>query len=499
MQRIYLVVALILGLVLGMAAMWWYTQPSATDSPATTVAMSAEEKPVLYWYDPMVPNQHFDQPGKSPFMDMQLVPKYAGATGDAGSVSIDPRLVQNLGARTAKATSGVLAASVRATGSVAFDEGAVSVVQARVAGIVEQLSVRTLLATVTQGQALLTLIAPEWTAAQAEYLALRTSRGSGLEGLRAAARQRLGLLGMSESQIRSVESSGRPQTRITLSAPRAGVVTELMVREGASVMAGTPLLRINGLDTVWINASIPEAQLGRVHEGAQVRIELPAFPGSTFDGKVGALLPDLDLTTRTQSARIVVANDERRLVPGMFARVQINAATDAAETVLVPSEAVIATGTRNVVIVDTGSGSFRAQEVRIGDEASGQTAILEGLAVGDPVVLSGQFLIDSEASLIGTLARLDATEAARDDAPAQREQFQAQGVIENIVGRTWSIATDAIPALEMGAMSMDFTHPEHLPEGVFKAGARVDFSFFRNDAGEFEISKVEVATEGDSR
>ena len=504
MNRFPLTIALALGVVLGAGATWWIVQRPPESVAATTADGTKAEKLVLYWYDPMVPNQHFDQPGKSPFMDMELVPKYANSADEAaaGSVSIDPRLVQNLGVRTAKAQRGTLATSIRTTGSVAFDEGAITWVQARVAGIVERLQVRATLTKVAQGQTLLTLIAPEWTSAQAEYLALRRARSSGLGGLRAAARQRLTLLGMSEGQIRQIERSDRAQDRIAVRAPRAGVIAELSVREGASVIAGAPLMRINGLDSVWINAAIPEAQIGRVHTGAKVKVQLAAYAGESFDGSIDALLPDLDTTTRTLTARIVVPNQSGRLVPGMFAQLQIDAAANAIEVLLVPTEAVIATGTRDVIIVDAGDGRFRAQEVRLRDEANGQTEVLEGLTEGDQVVLSGQFLIDSEASLIGTLARLGESSAAAEDAgeairfagspqPTEApEQHSAQGVIEEINGHTWSIATEAIPSLQMGAMSMSFYQPEDLPENDFKAGARVSLRFFRNAEGAFEIADV---------
>ena len=391
------------GLALGIASTWFVMHRA---TPAASLAPA--DKQALYWYDPMVPDQHFDKPGKSPFMDMQLVPKFSGGSGDGeGVVSIDPREVQNLGVRTAKAEHGTLTSTVRATGTVAFDERAVAVVQARVAGIVERLDVRAPLATVRQGQSLLTLLAPDWTAAQEEYLSLQRTHAQGLDEMRAAARQRLFLLGMSETQVRAVESSGRAQTRITVTAPRDGVVSELSVREGATVAAGTPLLRINGLDTVWINAAIPEAQAGRVTTDSSAEVEVPAFPGERFAGRIEALLPDVDAVTRTQTARIVVDNTDHRLAPGMFARLEISSGpNEKAESVLVPTDAVIATGTRSVVIIDDGKGRFRAQEVRIGDEANGKTQIVDGIEDGESVVLSGQFLIDSEASLSGTLVRL---------------------------------------------------------------------------------------------
>jgi Cu(I)/Ag(I) efflux system membrane fusion protein len=416
MKAIRLILAGLFGLAIGVGATWFFLHRAVGPTPPMPPGSSTSvERKVLYWYDPMSPERRFDKPGKSPTMDMALVPKYADDSGEgAGVVSIDPRQVQNLGLRTARAERGVLAATVRATGAVAFDERAVAVVQARVAGIVERLEVRAPLTAVKQGQSLLTLLAPDWTGAQEEYLSLRRSSTQGLDELRAAARQRLLLLGMSEAQVVAVERSGKAQTRIVVTAPRAGVIGELSAREGATVMAGTPLLRINGLDTVWINAAIPEAQIGRVTASSPVEVRLPAFAGERFAGRIEALLPDIDAVTRTQLARIVLENPGHRLAPGMFAQVDIAASTQGAAGVLVPADAVIATGMRHVVIVDSGQGKFRAQEVRVGDEANGRTQVLDGIGDGETVVLSGQFLIDSEASLGGTLARLQAGDAAHE-------------------------------------------------------------------------------------
>jgi Cu(I)/Ag(I) efflux system membrane fusion protein len=409
MRRFPPIVMTLVAFLLGISVTWAWMHNRAP--MPTTTAMG--EKP-LYWYDPMVPDQHFDQPGKSPFMDMQLVPKYPGGSNtDPGSVAINPRQVQNLGMRTASVEKGVLKTTIHATGTVAFDERAVSVVQSRVPGIVEQLYVRAPLTHVVAGQPLLTVLAPDWTAAQEEYLSLLRTQTPGLEPLRNAARQRLVLLGMGEPQIRAVERSGHAQTRVTLTAPRDGVIGDLGVRDGATITAGAPLMRINGLDDVWINAAIPEAQRGRVAAGDAVTAQLSAFPGETFNGRIEALLPDVDAATRTQTARIVLKNPQARLAPGMYASIDIAMSAAHGEALLIPSEAVIATGTRNVVIVDAGQGQFRAQEVRLSDDAGGKTVILDGLKVGDEVVLSGQFLIDSEASLSGTIARLDGGNGAK--------------------------------------------------------------------------------------
>ncbi|MBS0513948.1 MAG: efflux RND transporter periplasmic adaptor subunit [Proteobacteria bacterium] len=495
MRRLPMILIAAAAVLLGIAATFLWTHYRAPNATGT----SASGEKALYWFDPMVPDKHFDAPGKSPFMDMQLVPKYAGgANAEPGTVEINPRQVQNLGVRTAPAEKGALQTTVRATGSIAFDERAVSVVQSRVPGIVEQLHVRAPLTQVSAGQPLLTLLAPDWTAAQEEYLSLQRTQTAGLESLRRAARQRLLLLGMSEAQIRGVERSGQAQTRVTLTAPRAGVIGELGVRDGATVMAGAPLMRINGLDDVWINAAIPEAQRARVAAGARVSAQVAAFPGETFDGEIEAVLPEVDAATRTQTARIVLKNPHGKLAPGMYASVEIASSAASTSSVLVPTEAVIATGLRNVLIVDAGDGHFRAQEVRLGDEAGGKTAVLDGVKEGDRVVLSGQFLIDSEASLTGTLARLEGSDGAaavmpmNDSAEPAPELHLAQGTVRRIDGHNWTIDTDAIASLDMGAMTMTFVCPQNVPTDDVRSGRRVSFSFFRNPEGAFEIAKIAV-------
>ena len=356
----------------------------------------------------MFPQQKFDAPGKSPFMDMQLVPVYAEDAALDGHVSISPRLQQNLGVRLAKVTTGVLASRIDAIGSVAYNERDVAVVQARNTGFIEKLYVRALLDPVEKGQALAALYVPEWVAAQEEYLAAKRIAGLsvtlGLRSLLDGARQRLRLAGMSEDQIRLVEKSGHVQTRLILTSPLTGVVAELGARDGMTVMPGTPLFRINGLSTVWVNAEVPEAQVGWLRPDSAVVARAAAYPGQTFPGKVGALLPEVNLATRTLKARIELANPQQQLKPGMFVTVTF-APSGETQVLLVPTEAVIQTGKRTVVIV-ADDGKFSSVEVKLGLESEGQTEIRQGLDADQQVVVSGQFLIDSEASLKGTITRM---------------------------------------------------------------------------------------------
>jgi Cu(I)/Ag(I) efflux system membrane fusion protein len=357
---------------------------------------SSTGKKVLYWHDPMVPGQKFDKPGKSPFMDMQLVPVHADDAGDEGKVSISARVQQNLGIRTAEVTKGPMSAPVEAVGSVAYNERDVALVQARSNGFVERLFVRAPLDPVRKGQPLAELYVPEWVAAQEEYLSIKRMPNAG-GALLDAARQRMRLVGMTDEQIRLVESTGKTHSRLTVSAPIGGVIAELGAREGMTVTTGAALFRINGLGTVWVNAEVPENLAAMVRPGSLVHARTPALPGTVFKGKVSAILPEVNASTRTLKARIEVVNPAGQLVPGMFASISFSAAAGK-DVLSVPSEAVIQTGTRNVVMVVQGEGKFLPVDVEIGTEANGQSEIRKGLEAGQKVVVSGQFLIDSEAA-----------------------------------------------------------------------------------------------------
>ncbi|CDG83093.1 efflux RND transporter periplasmic adaptor subunit [Janthinobacterium agaricidamnosum] len=395
----------------------------AIDAIQAEPAAGAGDKKVLYWHDPMVPAQKFDKPGKSPFMDMQLVPVYAdGADSGAheGGVSINPQVQQNLGIRTAPVTKGHLTAPFDVAGNIAYNERDVAQLQARSNGFVEKLYVRAPLDAVRQGQPLLDLYVPEWVAAQEEYLSVRHMAGPGSEGLLDGARQRMRLVGMTEQQIGQVEHSGKTQPRLTITAPLGGVVTELGARIGMTVAPGMSLFRINGLGTVWVNAEVPESMAGQVRPGNTVEARLPALPDTVFKGTVGAILPGVNTTTRTLIARIELLNPGAKLTPGMFATIKLNPSARGAqgEVLLVPSEAVIQTGTRSVVMLAVGGGKFAPAEVVVGQEAGGQSEIRKGLQEGQQVVVSGQFLIDSEASLKGTLTRIGDPAAAASGAGA---------------------------------------------------------------------------------
>lgn len=435
---------------------------------------------ILYYHDPMVPGKKFEAPGKSPFMDMMLVPAYAGAEGaDNGSVTVSARIQQNIGLRTGEVVSGQLAPEVSAVGTVAWNERGQFMVQARATGFIEKLHVRAAMDRVIKGQPLLELYVPDWVAVQEDYLAAKRIQGNGLETLAEAARQRMRQAGMSEAQITLVERTGQVQARMTLGAPASGVVTELMAREGGTAMMGMPLMRINDLSSVWVQAEVPESQAAQLSMGAQVAAQTPALPGKVFRGQVQALLPEVDPTTRTRKARMALANPTGQLVPGMFVQMQLSGGQPR-PTLLVPSESLVRTGKRTLVMA-VDNGAFRPVEVQVGREQNGKAEILSGLSQGQKIVLSGQFLIDSEASLKGVEARLSSPNGTNAEqgpmgARATPQTYRTTARVEAVTGDTVTLTHPEIPALKWPGMTMDFKLAPDVSKKL-AAGSEIDIEF----------------------
>jgi membrane fusion protein, copper/silver efflux system len=409
MKRAVFRVAFYASLLVAVAAagLWlWQTQhaPSARASACPTGTPA-------YWYDPMFPTQHFDQPGKSPFMDMQLVPKctdaarVAGAGADSaptGSIAVDPRIVQSLGVRLAAAELGSLARVVDTVGVVAVDEHGIQVVQVRAPGWVEELDVRAAGDPVRRGQRLAAVYAPDLLSAQQEFLIALSARDDALVG---AARQRLALLGLSAGQVARIEGSRQAEPRVSYYAAFDGYVMELGVRQGAAVERDTTLFQLADPGTVWVNAEVPESQAAWIKAGDRAEAEVAALPGEHFEGTIDYAYPELMPGTRTLKLRVVLSNTELDLRPGMFASMRLYG-TPKSRALLIPTEAVIETGVRSVVIVADDANHFHPAFVQVGAEYAGQSEILDGLTPGQQVVASGQFLIDSEAGLRGAFNRL---------------------------------------------------------------------------------------------
>lgn len=450
---------------------------------------------IQHYHDPMVPGKNFDAPAKSPFMDMMLVPRYVGqGAADNATVSVSPRVQQNLGLRTAEVVAGSLATEVVAVGNVAWNERLQEVVAARGMGFVEKLHVRATFDRVAAGAPLLDLYVPNWVAAQEDYLAATRMGGPGADALRDAARARMRQVGMDEALIEQTVRQQRVQGRVTLTAPVGGVVTDLMAREGATVMPGMPLLRLQGTATVWAEGQVPESQAARLRPGALVVATSPAAPGQRFSGRVQALLPEVDATTRTLKARLELANPSARLVPGMF--VQLRVAEPARKAaLLVPMDAVIHTGRRSVVMLAEPEGRFRPVEVKTGLEAQGQTEILAGLSAGQRVVLAGQFLVDSEASLRGVEARLNQAPPAREAAV-----HRTPARIEAIDGDTVTLDHPPIASLKWPQMELNFRLPPaaRRPRDL-APGEQVEVEFRMQDGDVPQITSLQRVAPGASK
>jgi Cu(I)/Ag(I) efflux system membrane fusion protein len=335
---------------LGVVAGWWWGKQATLSMPPSAgnpISAASPDKKVLYWYDPMYPQQHFDKPGKSPFMDMALVPKYLTEVNGPASVKIDSTMAQNLGLRLATVARIPLASEVHATGIIGFNERDVAVVQSRAAGFVQRIWPLAPGDAIAAGQPLVEVMVPEWTAAQHEFFA---ARSAGDKSLVAIARERLRLVGMSDEQIRAAEHDGIPRSTFRIDAPIDGVIQSLDVRAGMTLMAGQTLARLNGVATVWLEAAVPEALAGEVQVGSRATIRLTGVPDQVLDGRVTAILPALNDASRSLRVRIELFNPDGRLRPGLSA--QVSSVTTAEGTTLaIPTEAVIRTGKRSLVMV----------------------------------------------------------------------------------------------------------------------------------------------------
>jgi Cu(I)/Ag(I) efflux system membrane fusion protein len=464
-------------LAVGVAAgLWWERNHVPDGGMAMPAGTEKAGRAVLYWYDPMVPTQKFDKPGKSPFMDMDLVPKYADDGGDAVTVKIDPGVAQNLGVRLATVTRATLDTDVMATGIVDFNEREIAIVQARTGGFVERVASLAPDDVIQSGAFIAELLVPEWAALQEEYLALKALGDPSLES---AARNRMRLGGMPESLIRDVAKTGKIRNRISITAPRGGVIQALEVRPGMTLMAGQTLARINGIGTVWLDVAVPEAQAGSVRVGQTAEAAFAAFPGQPVQGRVTALLPTLNDAARALRVRVELPNRKGQLRPGLSAQVSLKG-SGGEPALRVPTEAVIRTGRRAIVFVAEAEGRYRPVEVTLGAESGKETVILSGLEEGQAIVASGQFLIDSEASLQGIVARAAGSVAAM---PSPVALHEADAVIDEVSDAYVTLSHGPFKTLSMPGMTMEFPLASPKVAKGLKAGDRVRAGVRETDEG----------------
>ncbi len=538
MKRLHLLLAIVFAVLIGII-IWlgWdkFHSKVSTESivnesmPSTSmgikpavpagVVQDNSGKVVKYWYDPMVPTQKFDKPGKSPFMEMQLEPKYAEADGEDAGVVISSQTQQSLGIRLAKVEMHEFGNKLSAVGRIEPDERKLYVIQTRILGFVERLLVRAMGDQVSKGQKVAEIYAPELLAAQQEYLALKgyesdsVKNGLAVSGLAHAARSRLKLLGMSEGEIAAITLSGISNTRFGIYAPASGVLTELNVREGGQLMPGTSLMQITDLSKVWLIADVPERDASKLKLGNAAEVQLQGL-ADPIKGKISYIYPSLDATTRSLQVRVELSNKGGLLRPSMYASVDFTG--ESHEALSVPSEAVIVTGTRKVVIVKLKNG-FHPVDVTTGQENNNTTEILQGVSAGDDVVASGQFLIDSEASLSGVLSKLSQPaekEGALSDMgmkePAMDELSKVKipektsekmpvghGKVMKIDAKSGKVTLAHQPITELGwsSMTMGFTVKDTKSLAKLTVGDMVQFTLKSNPKTEqYDIEHIDKQT-----
>lgn len=403
-MRVKKLLPYILPLCLGVALGWLIPSAVRHSAPAGLEAQAAKEgaaeRRVLYWYDPMYPATHFEQPGRSPFMDMELQPRYADE-GDTAGLRIDPAQTQNLALRTEKARRGRLAFAADIPAGLEFNDYQLARVQPRAEGFVEKAYALAVGDRVEAGAVLADITVPAWASDQSEYLLLKSQKAD--PGIVHGVRERLRISGMPEEMLKAVDGSGKVQTRLSLAAPISGVITELNVYQGMNVGKDMTLAAIRGIDPIWVRAEVPERALHMV-QGGRMRVTVPAYPDRVFYASSFSLLAQADMETRTVPLRLSLDNPEGLLRPGMTATLRLRGSGE--ESVLIPTQALIDLGDEQRVITRMENGAFLPRLVSVLRHGREMTALAAGLEEGEEVVVSGLFLVDSEANLRGALERM---------------------------------------------------------------------------------------------
>ena len=370
------------------------------------------DRKVLYWYDPMHPAYKSDKPGTAPDCGMTLVPKYAEdqsmAKMPVGTVTIPPEKQVLAGVRTAVVERKSLVRDIRTTAQIVADETRIAHVHVKVAGYIDQVYVDFVGQLVKKGQPLFTLYSPDLVSTQEEYLIAKRGNATlanapfqeisqGSQSLLQSARQRLKLWDISDDQIKELDETGKVSKDLTFYSPITGFVTDRKVFPQTSVTPDTELYTVSDLSTVWADADIYEYEVPFVRLGQRVTLTLSYYPGKTYSGNISYIYPTVDPQTRTVKARIQIPNPGFVLKPQMFADAQLH--VDYGTKILVPQEAVLNSGTEQHVFVVHDGGIFEPRTVTIGPVVDGSAVILSGLKAGETIVVSGNFLIDSESGL----------------------------------------------------------------------------------------------------
>ncbi len=486
-----LIFAAALGSVITIAI---YSQLSpSVDHNANTLATENAEPQAIYWVAPMDANYRRDKPGKSP-MGMDLVPVYPdnnkAIDEGPGTIRISPDVINNLGVRLATVKLQALHTQIKTVGYVAYDEDKLVHLHPRVEGWIEKLYVKAVGDPVKKGQAIYDIYSPELVNAQEELL-LALDRKN--QRLIQAATNRLVALQLPRKAIDNLKKTGKVKQNITFYAPQNGVLENLYIREGFFVKPGTMLLSIGDLSEIWVEAEVFERQASLVKNGSAVTMTLDYLPGKTWQGQVDYVYPTLDAKTRTVKVRLRFKNEKGEFKPNMFAQVVIH--TNGEEnSLLIPKEALIRTGSQDRVVLALGGGYFKSIEVAVGSFDSKYVQILSGLSEGDEVVSSAQFLLDSESSKSSDFKRMYSDGFFNDSADSEVSSASVSGTINSIMlGHGMiNISRGPIEKWQRGAATLDFWFDERLTKDDLAdliQGMSVEFTF-EIRGGEFFITEI---------
>ncbi|QHJ10073.1 Cation efflux system protein CusB [Paraglaciecola mesophila] len=492
---------------------------------------SSQQREPLYWVAPMDPNFRRDKPGKSP-MGMDLIPFYGNQRGadesmsaQAGSVKISPDVVNNLGVRTAQAKMTTLNNTIETVGYIKYNEDTIVHMHPRVEGWVDALYVSTAGETVSKGQKMYGIYSPQLVSAQEEYLLAKKGKSRVIID---AARQRLLALHMPQEAMQQLDSDGKVLQSVTFYAPQSGVLEHLKIRHGFYVKPGDTLLSIASLDEVWVEAEVFEQQASLLEEGLAVNMDVAYLPDRQWQGKLDYIYPSLDISTRALRVRLRFDNPERLLKPNMYSNITIQGKPSAA-TLTVPREAVIRTGNQDRVVLALGEGYFKSVAVTLGKMSREAIEITSGIEMGDEVVTSAQFLIDSQSSISSDFVRMDhdngsastrqnnnsmqahmkmsmdmesKSQSKKQNVKTAPEQAQVRGTVNsiNIEQRSANISRGPIEKWGRGPATMVFSFAEHIDEHVLhqlNANSRIEFTFEISD-GDFVIVALSIIDEGAS-
>lgn len=489
---------ILIAFFLGAGAAWYIASSTVDHSTHESVATSDQsERKILYYRHPHSPRITSDKPMKDE-MGMDYIPIYADGNDSGGNgITIAPEVVQNLGVRTAPVSRATITPTIEAFATVAYDEKRLSHVHVRAEGWIERLMVRSLGERVKQGDLLFEWYSPQLVNAQEEYLrALRI----GQAGVKQAAHERLLALGIAASTIERLEKQGRPFQLLPVYARANGVVSEIAVRDGMYITPGLDIMTLADLSSTWVYVDLFEHQARHVALGQSASLTLTSLPQTVLRGAVEYLAPELDPQTRTIRARLRFANPDETMKPNMYGRAHI--ALPARENVLlIPREALIRSGNEERVVLARDAGRFEVARVTSGVESGHEVEILSGLQESDTVVVSAQFLIDSESSLNAAFKRMEpvnSAEAEATDAPLPVMAVWAEGTYHGAGRKEGTINLSHDPIVEFGwpAMKMDLPLAPGVTLGEVAPETPIRFELERLDEITYRILAIKPRSGG---